>query len=61
MQVDLIHTKEKSILSKKAVLGVLAAAIALAYGGGTWLAGAKVKSSYEAALDEVPKQTALQR
>ena len=61
MRVDLIHTKEKSILSKKAVLGVLAAAIALAYGGGTWLAGAKVKSSYEAALDEVPKQTALVR
>ncbi|MBD9663964.1 YdgA family protein [Variovorax sp. VRV01] len=61
MRVDLIHTKEKSILSKKAVLGVLAAAIALAYGGGTWLAGSKVKSSYEAALDEVPKQTALVR
>ncbi|WP_307655269.1 YdgA family protein [Variovorax paradoxus] len=48
-------------MSKKAVLGTLAAAIALAYGGGTWLAGSKVKSSYEAALDEVPKQTALVR
>ncbi|KLN54222.1 hypothetical protein VPARA_45710 [Variovorax paradoxus] len=61
MRVDLIHTREKSILSKNAVLGTLAAAIALAYGGGTWLAGSKVKSSYEAALDEVPKQTALVR
>jgi len=48
-------------LSKKAVLGTLAAAIAVAYGGSTWLAGSKVKSSYEAALEELPKQTALVR
>ena len=48
-------------MSKKAVLGTLAAAIAVAYGGGTWWAGSKVKSSYEAALEELPKQTALVR
>ncbi|MDR6888366.1 MULTISPECIES: YdgA family protein [Variovorax] len=48
-------------MSKKAVLGTLAAAIAVAYGGSTWLAGSKVKSSYEAALEELPKQTALVR
>jgi uncharacterized protein YdgA (DUF945 family) len=48
-------------LSKKAVLGTLAAAIAVAYGGSTWWAGSKVKSSYEAALEELPKQTALVR
>ena len=48
-------------MSKKAVLGTLAAAIAVAYGGSTWWAGSKVKSSYEAALEELPKQTALVR
>ena len=48
-------------MSKKAVLGALAAAIALAYGGGTWWAGTKIKSSYDAAMDELPKQTALVR
>ncbi|WP_235505075.1 YdgA family protein [Variovorax sp. Root318D1] len=48
-------------MSKKAVLGALAAAIALAYGGSTWWAGTKIKSSYDTALDELPKQTALVR
>jgi uncharacterized protein YdgA (DUF945 family) len=48
-------------LSKKAVLGGLAAAIALAYGGSTWWAGAQVKSRYDTAFDELPKQTALVR
>ena len=48
-------------MSKKAVLGALAAAIALAYGGSTWWAGTKIKSSYDAAMDELPKQTALVR
>jgi uncharacterized protein YdgA (DUF945 family) len=46
---------------KKAVLGALAAAIALAYGGSTWWAGTKIKSSYDTAMDELPKQTALVR
>ncbi|OEZ31826.1 hypothetical protein AO062_06260 [Variovorax boronicumulans] len=49
------------ILSKKAVLGVLAAAIAVAYGGSTWWAGTQIKSSYDVALGELPKQTALVR
>lgn len=48
-------------MSKKAVLGVLAAAIVVAYGGSTWYAGSQVKSRYDAALDELPKQTALVR
>ena len=48
-------------MSKKAVLGALAAAIAVAYGGATWWAGSKIRSSYDAALDELPKQTALLR
>ncbi|WP_235510013.1 YdgA family protein [Variovorax sp. Root473] len=48
-------------MSKKAVLGVLAAAIAVAYGGSTWWAGAQIKSSYDVALGELPKQTALVR
>jgi uncharacterized protein YdgA (DUF945 family) len=48
-------------LSKKAVLGVLAAAIVAAYGGGTWWAGSKVRSAYDIAFDELPKQTALVR
>jgi len=49
-------------LSKKAaVLGVLAAAIAVAYGGSTWWAGSQVKSRYDTAFDELPKQTALVR
>lgn len=48
-------------MSKKAVLGVLAAAIAVAYGGSTWWAGTQIKSRYDAALDELPKQTALVR
>jgi uncharacterized protein YdgA (DUF945 family) len=48
-------------LSKKAVLGALAAAIALAYGGTTWWAGSTIRSRYDAALDELPKQTALVR
>ncbi|BEP63511.1 hypothetical protein GmRootV213_40650 [Variovorax sp. V213] len=48
-------------MSNKAVLGALAAAIALAYGGSTWWAGTKIKSSYDTALDELPKQTALVR
>ncbi|MET3495689.1 YdgA family protein [Variovorax boronicumulans] len=48
-------------MSKKAVLGVLAAAIAVAYGGSTWWAGTKVKSSYDNAFAELPKQTALVR
>jgi uncharacterized protein YdgA (DUF945 family) len=54
------HKREKA-LSKKAVLGVLAAAIAVAYGGSTWWAGSQVKSRYDTALDELPKQTALVR
>ena len=53
--------KRKQALSKKAVLGVLAAAIAVAYGGGTWFAGSKVKSVYDTTFDELPKQTALVR
>jgi len=48
-------------VSKKAVLGALAAAIALAYGGSTWWAGTKIKSVFDTALDELPKQTALVR
>lgn len=48
-------------MSKKAVLGVLAAAIAVAYGGSTWWAGTQIKSSYDVALGELPKQTALVR
>jgi uncharacterized protein YdgA (DUF945 family) len=48
-------------LNKKAVLGVLAAAIAVAYGGSTWWAGSQIKSRYDTALDELPKQTALVR
>ncbi|MFM9922325.1 YdgA family protein [Variovorax sp. H27-G14] len=48
-------------MSKKAVLGVLAAAIAVAYGGSTWWAGTQIKSRYDAALDELPKQTAMVR
>jgi uncharacterized protein YdgA (DUF945 family) len=39
----------------------LAAAIAVAYGGSTWYAGSQIKSRYDAALDELPKQTALVR
>ena len=56
------HKREKA-LSKKAVLGVgiLAAAIAVAYGGSTWWAGSQVKSRYDTALDELPRQTALVR
>jgi len=42
-------------------LGVLAAAIAVAYGGSTWWAGSQVKSRYDTAFDELPKQTALVR
>lgn len=53
--------KRKQVLSKKAVLGVLAAAIAVAYGGSTWWAGSQVKSRYDTAFDELPKQTALVR
>ncbi|WP_253820046.1 YdgA family protein [Variovorax paradoxus] len=49
-------------MSKKAaVLGVLAAAIAVAYGGSTWWAGSQVKSRYDTAFEELPKQTALVR
>jgi uncharacterized protein YdgA (DUF945 family) len=48
-------------LSKKAVLGVLAAAIAVAYGGSTWWAGSQVKSRYDTAFEELAKQTALVR
>ncbi|MGJ7525543.1 YdgA family protein [Variovorax sp. GB1P17] len=48
-------------MSKKAVLGVLAAAIAVAYGGSTWWAGSQVKSRYDTAFDELPKQTAMVR
>lgn len=59
--VDHHFYKREAILSKKAVLGTLAAAIAVAYGGATWWAGAKIKSSYDAAMDELPKQTALLR
>jgi uncharacterized protein YdgA (DUF945 family) len=39
----------------------LAAAIAVAYGGSTWYAGSQIKSRYDAALDELPRQTALVR
>jgi uncharacterized protein YdgA (DUF945 family) len=39
----------------------LAAAIAVAYGGSTWYAGSQIKSRYDTALDELPKQTALVR
>lgn len=42
-------------------MGVLAAAIAVAYGGSTWWAGSQVKSRYDTAFDELPKQTALVR
>ena len=48
-------------MSKKAVLGVLAAAIVVAYGGSTWWAGTKVRSAYDTAFGELPKQTALVR
>lgn len=51
----------KPNLSKKTVLGVLAAAIALAYAGSTWWAGNKVKSVYDNAFAELPEQTALVR
>lgn len=53
--------RRKQALSKKAVLGVLAAAIAVAYGGSTWWAGSQIKSRYDTAFDELPKQTALVR
>ena len=53
--------KRKQVLNKKVVLGVLAAAIAVAYGGSTWWAGTKIKSRYDIAFDELPKQTALVR
>lgn len=53
--------KRKQALNKKAVLGVLAAAIAVAYGGSTWWAGTQIKSRYDTAFDELPKQTALVR
>ena len=53
--------KRKQALNKKAVLGVLAAAIAVAYGGSTWWAGSQIKSRYDTAFDELPKQTALVR
>ena len=39
----------------------MAAAVAVAYGGGTWWAGSKMKSSYDTVFDELPKQTALVR
>ena len=39
----------------------MAAAIVVAYGGSTWWTGSKVRSIYETALDEMPKQTALVR
>lgn len=48
-------------MSKKTALGVLAAAIVVAYGGSTWWAGTQVKSSYDVAFGELPKQTALVR
>ncbi|MGJ7488621.1 DUF945 family protein, partial [Variovorax sp. LT2P21] len=48
-------------MNKKVVLGVLAAAIAVAYGGSTWWAGTQIKSRYDIAFDELPKQTALVR
>jgi uncharacterized protein YdgA (DUF945 family) len=48
-------------LSKKAVLGAVAAAIVVAYGGSTWWTGSKVRSIYETALDEMPRQTAFVR
>ncbi|MDH6167697.1 uncharacterized protein YdgA (DUF945 family) [Variovorax boronicumulans] len=48
-------------MSKKAVLGAVAAAIVVAYGGSTWWTGSKVRSIYDTALDEMPKQTALVR
>jgi uncharacterized protein YdgA (DUF945 family) len=48
-------------LNKKVVLGVLAAAIAVAYGGSTWWAGTQIKSRYDIAFDELPKQTSLVR
>lgn len=48
-------------MSKKAVLGVLAAAIAVAYGGSTWWAASQIKSRYDIAFDELPKQTAMVR
>ncbi len=51
----------KPNLSKKTVLGVLAAAIALAYAGSTWWAGNKVKSVYDNAFAELPRQSALVR
>ncbi|RUR67249.1 DUF945 family protein [Variovorax guangxiensis] len=54
-------TRKQQALNKKAVLGVLAAAIAAAYGGSTWWAGSQIKSRYDTALDELPKQTALVR
>lgn len=53
--------KRKQVLSKKAVLGVLAAAIAVAYGGSTWWAASQIKSRYDTAFDELPKQTAMVR
>ena len=59
--IDRKTYKKAQALNKKAVLGVLAAAIAVAYGGSTWWAGSQIKSRYDAALDELPKQTALVR
>lgn len=53
--------KRKQVLSKKVVWGALAAAIAVAYGGSTWWAGSQIKSRYETAFNELPKQTALVR
>ncbi len=59
--IDRKTHKKARALKKKAVLGVLAAAIAIAYGGSTWWAGSQIKSRYDTALDELPKQTALVR
>lgn len=39
----------------------MAAAIVIAYGGSTWWAGTKVKSTYDTAFAELSKQTALVR
>jgi len=48
-------------MSKKAVLGAIAAAVVVAYGAGTWFAGHQIKSTYDRAFEEWPKQSAMVR
>jgi hypothetical protein len=48
-------------MKNKAALGAIAALIVVAYGGGTWFAGTKIKSTYDRAFDELPKRYSLVR